>query len=625
MRIRFWIFAALVFAALAAHLALVSPRIAQTAEDTLRSRLATASAGVRTQIELIDLRTSPRAAAVSPEVVETLRAQADSRDPASRPDDRALRAVAAHFQPEPDLLVVATARGAALARRGKTASFADDPGSLPAVRAALDGATAPRFVAVDGALYRASAARVPSGAAVVIAGTLVDDRLAAQIRSQVDADVTILQNGSVVASSLPQEARPAVARWSRSPSSGYGVLTVWLPTVGTALSGKLPRGASRIATRGALVPLDSGIQGAVTVPAGPYLGWLGRYQAFYLTALALFVLGAFFWGLLAGRRPAPAAQKTPPAPRTEAAARSQALVGADVSAPSDAAPRTGAPAAGEVPWESLPRQQEIVEVSEPRVVARRKLESLDPDASPAAETAAETATAEPDPSPARAGPADDPSEPAWSAEPFTAANAAPDEPSAEASDGPLRPLQTPVNGAERFRRDERHDSAHGASVGRSDPSELGAGWEMPGEPAAGDRGPPVGGWDAGSQEAAEAPAAPASPVGESRAPPPSLEEPRPEAEDRPPTVPLAVNDEVLNEPPTAGEGDADDAHFFETFQKFLALREQTGESGTVSYEKFVAKLRKNREELIARHRAKGVRFSVYLKDGRAAIKASAIR
>ena len=38
MRIRFWIFAALVFAALAAHLALVSPRIAQTAEDTLRSR-----------------------------------------------------------------------------------------------------------------------------------------------------------------------------------------------------------------------------------------------------------------------------------------------------------------------------------------------------------------------------------------------------------------------------------------------------------------------------------------------------------------------------------------------------------------------------------------------------------
>src|ERR1700730_6614616 len=119
MRIRFWIFAALVFAALVAHLALISPRIAQTAEDTLRSRLAAASAGVRTQIELIDLRTSPRAAALSPEVIETL------RDPASRPDDRALRAAAAHFQPEPDLLVVATARGAAVARRGKAASFSD--------------------------------------------------------------------------------------------------------------------------------------------------------------------------------------------------------------------------------------------------------------------------------------------------------------------------------------------------------------------------------------------------------------------------------------------------------------------------------------------------------------------
>jgi hypothetical protein len=36
-------------------------------------------------------------------------------------------------------------------------------------------------------------------------------------------------------------------------------------------------------------------------------------------------------------------------------------------------------------------------------------------------------------------------------------------------------------------------------------------------------------------------------------------------------------------------------------------------------------LRRNREELMARHNARGVRFSVYLKDGRAAIKASALR
>jgi len=66
-------------------------------------------------------------------------------------------------------------------------------------------------------------------------------------------------------------------------------------------------------------------------------------------------------------------------------------------------------------------------------------------------------------------------------------------------------------------------------------------------------------------------------------------------------------------------------HFRETFERFLELRRETGEASNVSYEKFAAKLRRNREELMERHHAKGVRFSVYLKDGRAAIKASALR
>jgi hypothetical protein len=73
------------------------------------------------------------------------------------------------------------------------------------------------------------------------------------------------------------------------------------------------------------------------------------------------------------------------------------------------------------------------------------------------------------------------------------------------------------------------------------------------------------------------------------------------------------------------EVDPDEAHFQETFERFLDLRQQTGEPGNVSYEKFVVKLRRNREDLMTRHNAKGVRFSVYLKDGRAAIKASALR
>src|SRR5207248_9577176 len=52
----------------------------------------------------------------------------------------------------------------------------------------------------------------------------------------------------------------------------------------------------------------SGVHAALTVPASPYLAWLGRYQAFYAVALGLFLLFGFLWGLLA-RRPAPIVQQ----------------------------------------------------------------------------------------------------------------------------------------------------------------------------------------------------------------------------------------------------------------------------------------------------------------------------
>ena len=53
---------------------------------------------------------------------------------------------------------------------------------------------------------------------------------------------------------------------------------------------------------------------------------------------------------------------------------------------------------------------------------------------------------------------------------------------------------------------------------------------------------------------------------------------------------------------------------------------QRGEpADRISFEKFAAKLKRNRADLVAKHNCKGVRFSVYEKDGKAAIKASAIR
>src|SRR5919201_3884592 len=62
----------------------------------------------------------------------------------------------------------------------------------------------------------------------------------------------------------------------------------------------------------------------------------------------------------------------------------------------------------------------------------------------------------------------------------------------------------------------------------------------------------------------------------------------------------------------AGEpGDVDEAHLRETFDKFMALRAETGESRNLSYERFAAKLRQNREQLLARGNVRAVRFTVY--------------
>src|SRR5207253_3065409 len=97
----------------------VSARFAQTSEEALGSRLTVASGGLRTQIELVDLRSSPRIAAFSPELIEATKPEGSQQ--AARPDERALRAAAAALQPEPDLVVVAAAHAAAVWRRGEAA------------------------------------------------------------------------------------------------------------------------------------------------------------------------------------------------------------------------------------------------------------------------------------------------------------------------------------------------------------------------------------------------------------------------------------------------------------------------------------------------------------------------
>jgi hypothetical protein len=69
-----------------------------------------------------------------------------------------------------------------------------------------------------------------------------------------------------------------------------------------------------------------------------------------------------------------------------------------------------------------------------------------------------------------------------------------------------------------------------------------------------------------------------------------------------------------------------EAHFREVYEQFVATKKQCGEpTENLTYEKFAVTLRKNREQILKRHDASKVRFTVYVKDGKAALKATPIR
>jgi hypothetical protein len=573
MRGRIWIFAFLVTVALAVHLVLLSAKAAQTGEDNIRERLAQSTSGLRAQLELLDARLAPRAVASTPDLVEATRAPADPVQPLVRPDERALRAAASALSPEPDLLAVVSRQGAILSRRAKAAQNLDDAARLPLAKAALEGNPAPAFANFEGAVYRVAAARIPGNGAAAVVGMLVDDRFAAQLKSQVDADVSLVQGGKVLASSLPQgDERARILRWAAAPSPGYGVLQIRLPGIDNALSGKLPRGASRYAVRGVLMPLDSGVQAALTVPAGPYLGWLGRYQAFYVLGLALFLLFSLVWGLLA--RPPRAAvqrnidQQPSPGVRSRSA---PSLIGTDAGEP-----RAAAPPSDDVPWPAPESAQDSP-------AAR---ESLDPDVQPAARPPATDQVAE--------------EHPMWSADPFTP-TPAPVEKESEPSKPPSGEKAPPssAKGAFSFAGllDESHRAAQvddepRASQAQDHPDETAHGAP---EPFPGDEPTRMEGVSAAL-----------------------LDKMREKDE-------ANVTMQDFSMPPLT-EQDPDEQHWHETFDRFKALKAQLGEpADKISFEKFAAKLKKNRADLVAKHNCKGVRFSVYEKEGKAAIKASAIR
>jgi hypothetical protein len=672
MRARLWIFTALVALALALNLARVSLSIAQTGEDTMRARVASATTALRAQFDLLDARLAPRAVASAPDLVEAVRAPADSTQPPPRPDERALRAAAAVLAPEPDFLAVVTNHGAAVSRRAKPAQMIDDAGKLPLAQAAAGGTPAPVFAPFEGATYRFEAARVPGAQAAVVVGTVIDDRLAAQLKSQVDADVTLLQGGKVIASSLPQgEERTRLSRWAAAPGPGYGVLQIRLPLIGTALSGKLPRGTSRFAVRGALVSLDGGVQAAVTVPASPYLAWLGRYQAFYIVGLALLVLFGFFWGL--GGKPEEVIQRvelTEPQSQVIGPPRRQSRPSLSETDAGEARPAPP-PRTRDVPWspgEGPSGEHPLVEHA--ATGAAPAATPAVPEVTPAEAEAASAGAAAGEETKAAAASGgelwsfaptagqftkEETAEPAAIGDAAAASSAAPDwEMPVPLPSPAAAPQPAPPSGG-------KEDFSFAGLLGESTPAgtpppETGASEEkaaaapFPGdeptriepvsaallekmrerdEESGATRVEPVSAAlldklrerDEESGAAARAEAASAgTPAAESENAPAEA------AAGPAPAEASAAGTPALADLPPPEEPDPDEPHWRETFDRFRQLKAQLGEPvDRITFERFAAKLKKNRADLVVKHHCKGVRFSVYEKDGRAAIKASAIR
>jgi hypothetical protein len=75
-----------------------------------------------------------------------------------------------------------------------------------------------------------------------------------------------------------------------------------------------------------------------------------------------------------------------------------------------------------------------------------------------------------------------------------------------------------------------------------------------------------------------------------------------------------------------GQGSSEEQEWAEVYQEFVATKQQCGENVEgFTFEKFQQTLRRNRDSLMSRHGAKRVKFSVYVKDGKAALKANPLK
>jgi hypothetical protein len=80
-------------------------------------------------------------------------------------------------------------------------------------------------------------------------------------------------------------------------------------------------------------------------------------------------------------------------------------------------------------------------------------------------------------------------------------------------------------------------------------------------------------------------------------------------------------------PASGGSGpDDDEAHMRQVYEEFVATKQQCGESvAGLTIDKFRLRLQENKNSLMAKHHCRTVRFAVYVKDGKASLRATPVK
>ncbi len=703
MRVRFWVFSAVFFVAVAVSLGLLSSVLSMRMDMRLADRLQVAQQTYRLKMELAGRQLAEQARVVAAkEGVQ--RAVAGP----TVPDAAALKTAAADLISHASLVAFSNAKGAVQSRIGQPDALLDDASSLPLAVAAMQGSAGQTVAPYGGTLYLFAAVPVaappalppvaaevtielgppaapsPSPASSVpvepvgalIVGRAIDGGLASELQQDTGVEVTFVNGDKLIASTLRPDQQPKAVGWvvANRGAPGFGRVNLRLVWgMGWLLGERFPLFANAQQMRATRVAVAGGTV-VLSTNATSELRDLANVQVVSFFGLLIFALVALIWGFLldaALARQLSALEK----------AVSRLLDGSAMRAPTDgltggflnvvtALNAVAQGAQARRAWTSEPAEHAPDGLQPPAAPPDEELGGAEP--AWTAPQVAETETTgewneEPAPEATDAAPAtpsesvsniehsfsaptpipDDAVE-THAAEPPRASNEAWSEDDVAASPAPEADSMPPSEETAEAAPWPEPPPAASAPSESEPPLASSSAWSAPPEAAPEPNDPPPAltpAWNPSPEPEPtygtmldSRPVRPREPVVDAPPPAPPIADAlqtlsfvKPAGTNGWPTItdPYAKREEPAPTPepeqPATPEVEAEEEHWREVHAQFLEVRARCNEPGTLSFERFAERLRKNRETLLVKHGCRDVRFTVFEKEGKAAIKATPVR